>query len=102
MDPKHLTHLVTRARVGDLDAFATLVRWIEPRLRAYVARLVGARPIVDDVLQETSLRPWRGLAAGADFLSVVGGYTLIALGLILLAVHVDRALLRAVQAAPRG
>jgi hypothetical protein len=32
------------------------------------------------------------------FVSAIGGYTLVALGLIMLATHVDRALLRAVQA----
>jgi hypothetical protein len=32
------------------------------------------------------------------FVATVGGYTLIALGLILLATHVDRTLLRALQA----
>jgi hypothetical protein len=31
------------------------------------------------------------------FVSAVGGYTLIALGLVMLATHVDRTLLRAVQ-----
>ncbi|HEY7369268.1 MAG TPA: hypothetical protein VIA29_05225 [Thermoanaerobaculia bacterium] len=32
------------------------------------------------------------------FIATVGGYTLIALGLIMLATHVDRTLLRALQA----
>jgi len=32
------------------------------------------------------------------FISAVGGYTLIALGLVMLATHVDRTLLRALQA----
>ncbi len=32
------------------------------------------------------------------FVATVGGYTLIALGLIMLATHVDRTLLRALQA----
>jgi hypothetical protein len=31
------------------------------------------------------------------FISAVGGYTLIALGLVMLATHVDRTLLRALQ-----
>ena len=35
------------------------------------------------------------------FISAVGGYTLIALGLVMLATHVDRTLLRAVQAATK-
>ena len=32
------------------------------------------------------------------FVSAIGGYTLVALGLVMVATHVDRALLRAVQA----
>lgn len=32
------------------------------------------------------------------FISAVGGYTLVALGLVMLATHVDRTLLRALQA----
>jgi hypothetical protein len=32
------------------------------------------------------------------FIAAVGGYTLIALGLVMLATHVDRTLLRALQA----
>ena len=32
------------------------------------------------------------------FISAIGGYTLIALGLVMLATHVDRTLLRALQA----
>ncbi len=35
------------------------------------------------------------------FVAAVGGYTLVALGLIMLATHVERALLRAIQAASR-
>ena len=35
------------------------------------------------------------------FISAVGGYTLIALGLVMLATHVDRTLLRAVQGASK-
>ena len=35
------------------------------------------------------------------FISAVGGYTLMALGLVMLATHVDRTLLRAVQAASK-
>ena len=35
------------------------------------------------------------------FISAVGGYTLIALGLVMLATHVDRTLLRAIQLATK-
>jgi hypothetical protein len=33
------------------------------------------------------------------FISALGGYTLMALGLVMLATHVDRTLLRAIQGA---
>jgi RNA polymerase sigma-70 factor (ECF subfamily) len=62
MEPEDPTRLVTRASAGDVDAFGALVSALEPSLRGYIARMVGARPIVDDILQETFLRLWRGLA----------------------------------------
>lgn len=36
------------------------------------------------------------------FIGTIGGYTLVALGLVMLATHVDRAILRAAQLAQRG
>jgi RNA polymerase sigma-70 factor (ECF subfamily) len=53
--------LIVRAQAGDLSAFEALLRAIEPPLRRYVGRLTGARGAVDDVLQETFMRIWRGL-----------------------------------------
>jgi RNA polymerase sigma-70 factor (ECF subfamily) len=53
--------LVLRAQAGDLAAFERILRALEPALRRYVGRLVGARPVTDDVLQETFIRIWRGL-----------------------------------------
>lgn len=61
MEPEDLTRLATRASAGDVEAFGALVRALEPQLRGYVARMVGRRPIVDDILQEIFLRLWRGL-----------------------------------------
>ena len=52
---------IVRAQAGDMRAFEQLLRAIEPPLRGYVNRLVGARPIADDILQETFLRIWRGI-----------------------------------------
>jgi RNA polymerase sigma-70 factor, ECF subfamily len=51
--------LIIRAQAGDLRAFEQVLRAIEPPLRGYLGRLVGAH--ADDVLQETFLRIWRGL-----------------------------------------
>src|SRR5690348_10324617 len=52
---------IVRARAGDVRAFEQLLRAIEPQLRGYLNRLLGGRPIAEDVLQETFLRLWRGL-----------------------------------------
>jgi RNA polymerase sigma-70 factor, ECF subfamily len=51
--------LILRAQAGDLQAFEQVLREIEPPLRRYLGRLIGAN--ADDVLQETFLRIWRGL-----------------------------------------
>lgn len=61
MGQEDFTHLVARARAGDPEAFGQLVRALEPKLRHYVARLVNPRPVVDDILQETFIRLWKGL-----------------------------------------
>ena len=60
MSPDDIKHIV-RAQAGDVRAFEQVLRAIEPQLRGYLNRLLGARPIAEDVLQETFLRLWRGL-----------------------------------------
>jgi RNA polymerase sigma-70 factor (ECF subfamily) len=60
VSPNDDPRLILRAQAGDLHAFEHLLRAIEPSLRRYVGRLVAG--FTDDVLQETSLRIWRGLA----------------------------------------
>lgn len=51
-----------RAQLGDPRAFATIVRLYEPRVRLFVGRMCGGNPaIVDDMLQDTFLRVFRGL-----------------------------------------
>ncbi|MFZ2028965.1 MAG: RNA polymerase sigma factor [Vitreimonas sp.] len=60
MRPDDIKH-VLRAQAGDVRAFEQVRRAIEPQLRGYLNRLLGARPIAEDVLQETFLRLWRGL-----------------------------------------
>jgi RNA polymerase sigma-70 factor, ECF subfamily len=52
---------IVRAQAGDVRAFEQLLHAIEPPLRGYVNRLVGARSIADDILQESFLRMWRGI-----------------------------------------
>ena len=61
MSPTDDLRLIVRAQAGDLAAFAQVLRGIEPPLRRYVGRLVGARGVADDVLQETFVRIWRGI-----------------------------------------
>jgi RNA polymerase sigma-70 factor (ECF subfamily) len=52
---------IVRAQAGDVRAFEYILRNLEPQLRGYLTRLLGARPIAEDVLQESFLRMWRGL-----------------------------------------
>jgi RNA polymerase sigma-70 factor, ECF subfamily len=53
--------VVEQARRGDRDAFAELVRHYDGGLRALAYRLLGDRDRMDDVLQETYVRAFRGL-----------------------------------------
>lgn len=61
MSPTDDLRLIVRAQAGDLQAFEQVLRAVEPPLRRYVGRLIGGRGTVDDVLQETFVRIWRGL-----------------------------------------
>lgn len=62
MEQEDLIRLVSRASSGDTWAFRQLIAALEPDLRRYLVRMVSPRPIVDDVLQETFIRLWKGLA----------------------------------------
>ena len=52
---------ILRAQAGDVRAFEQLLVSIESPLRGYLNRLVGARSIAEDILQETFLRIWRSI-----------------------------------------
>jgi RNA polymerase sigma-70 factor (ECF subfamily) len=52
---------VERARAGDRDAFAHLIRRHDRGLRALAFRLLGDRDRMDDALQEAYVRAFRGL-----------------------------------------
>ncbi|MGV8039890.1 MAG: RNA polymerase sigma factor [Thermoanaerobaculaceae bacterium] len=50
-----------RVRAGDDTAFALLVRRYEPKLRAYVAQMVGIEEEARDLVQEAFIRAWKHL-----------------------------------------
>jgi RNA polymerase sigma-70 factor, ECF subfamily len=53
--------VLERARVGDHEAFATVVRIYERRLRGIAYRVLGDRERMDDALQEAYVRAFRAL-----------------------------------------
>jgi RNA polymerase sigma-70 factor, ECF subfamily len=53
--------VVERARRGDREAFAEVIRHYDHGLRALAFRLLGDRDRMDDVLQEAYLRAFRAL-----------------------------------------
>jgi RNA polymerase sigma-70 factor, ECF subfamily len=52
---------LARARAGDHEAFAALIRSVDEGLRALAYRLLGDRDRMDDALQEAYVRAFRGL-----------------------------------------
>jgi RNA polymerase sigma-70 factor, ECF subfamily len=53
--------VLDRARVGDHEAFAAVVRLYERRLRGIAFRVLGDRDRMDDALQEAYVRAFRAL-----------------------------------------
>jgi len=53
---------LARARRGDEEAFAALVRHYDPGLRALAYRLLGDRARMDDALQEAYVNAYRSLS----------------------------------------
>jgi RNA polymerase sigma-70 factor (ECF subfamily) len=53
--------VLARARTGDHEAFAALIRHYDPGLRALAYRLLGDRDRMDDALQEAYVRAFRAL-----------------------------------------
>src|SRR6266508_4546738 len=53
--------LLDRARRGDQEAFAAVIRHYDPGLRTLAYRLLGDRDRMDDALQEAYLKAFRAL-----------------------------------------
>jgi RNA polymerase sigma factor (sigma-70 family) len=53
---------LTRARAGDQDAFRELTDSYRRELQLHIYRMVGSAQDAEDLLQETLLAAWRGLA----------------------------------------
>jgi RNA polymerase sigma-70 factor, ECF subfamily len=53
--------VIDRARRGDQEAFAAVIRHYDPGLRALAFRLLGDRDLMDDVLQEAYVKAFKGL-----------------------------------------
>lgn len=53
--------LVARARDGDVDAFAEIVRRYEVRVRSVLVRLLDDRRDVEEAVQDSFVRAWRSL-----------------------------------------
>jgi RNA polymerase sigma-70 factor, ECF subfamily len=58
--------LVVRCQVGDPGAFAELVAQCQPRLRAFLSKMLPANPNIDDIAQEVWMDVLRNLGALAD------------------------------------
>jgi RNA polymerase sigma-70 factor, ECF subfamily len=55
------TLLLSRAREGDVDAFADFVRLFERRIRAVLSRLLDDERDIDEAAQDTFVQAWRNL-----------------------------------------
>ena len=55
--------VLERARRGDQEAFAAVIRHYDPGLRALAYRLLGDRDRMDDALQEAYVKAFRNLSS---------------------------------------
>src|SRR5438045_1315448 len=61
LDRVYLKVLLVRCQVGDRAAFEELVAQCQPRLRAFLAKMVSGQANVDDVTQEVWMEVFRDL-----------------------------------------
>jgi RNA polymerase sigma-70 factor (ECF subfamily) len=73
--------IVERARAGDRDAFATLVRLYQQPLGGYLSRLTGNRELALDLTQETFVRAYVALGATQSGLAIRAWFFRIATNL---------------------
>ncbi|WP_232376634.1 sigma-70 family RNA polymerase sigma factor [Amycolatopsis aidingensis] len=66
MQASRMRALLEAARAGDADSFGRLVDPFRAELHAHCYRMFGSVHDADDVLQETLIRAWRGLAGFED------------------------------------
>jgi RNA polymerase sigma-70 factor (ECF subfamily) len=62
----YLSVLVVRCQAGDCAAFEELIALYQPRLRYFLASMVGEDHAADDLLQEVWFDVYRGVAKLAD------------------------------------
>lgn len=62
-DPRVIEELVRRAKGGDREAFAELVRRFRPRIYALALHLTGSRSDADDIAQDAFLRAFRQIGS---------------------------------------
>ena len=60
------SELIRRAQAGDREAFGGIAQRYANRILAFHARSVGDRDDANDLLQETLIRMWKGIATYAD------------------------------------
>ena len=63
MEPQNVVPLVTAARDGNSQAFGQLYDFFAPRIYKFISFKVQEREQAEDILQDTFVKAWRGLAS---------------------------------------
>ncbi len=62
MEPQNVVPLVTSAREGNSEAFGQLYDLLAPKIYKFISFKVQQREQAEDILQDTFIKAWRGLA----------------------------------------